>query len=110
MFRLALAFCLGLVYSVSANAQETIDNTQWFMVKQECMPIQDFMTLVVGQWGEQALFTGEGVTIGVDDTPYNGGVMLLVNQQTGTWTLGTLYGNGYVCINAAGTEFAPYTP
>lgn len=109
MFRLALAFCLGLVYSVSANAQETVDNRQWFMVKQECMPIKEFMELVVGRWGEQALFTGEGVTIGMDDTPYNGGVMLLVNQTTGTWTLGTLYGNGTVCINAAGTEFAPYT-
>jgi len=107
MFRSTLAFVLGLAAIVaSANAQE---NTQkWFYVKQECMPIQQFMEVTVGRYGEHALFTGEGVTIGADGQSYTGGTMLLVNQQTGTWTMGTLYGDNYVCIQGAGTGFSPY--
>lgn len=107
MFRLALAFVLGLIYSGSANAQE--DKRKWFYVQQECMPIQQFMESTVGRYNEQALFTGEGVTIGADGNSYTGGVMLLVNQSTGTWTLGTMYGNNYVCIQGAGTKFSPYS-
>ena len=107
MFRLALAFVLGLTFVPSASAQE--DTTKWFYVQQECMPIQQFMESTVGRYGETALFTGEGVTIGANGKTYTGGVMLLVNQSTGTWTLGTLYGNDYVCIQGAGTEFEPFS-
>ena len=106
MFRLALAFVLGLTFVSSASAQE--DTTKWFYTKQECMPIQQFMEVTAGRYGESALFTGEGVTIGADGNPYTGGVMLLVNQNTGTWTMGTMYGNNYVCIQGAGTQFEPF--
>jgi len=105
MLRLALALCLGL--TTGAIAQE--ENTKWFYVQQECIPIDEFMASTVGRYGEQALFTGEGVTIGAEGETYTGGVMLLVNQSTGTWTLGTLYGNDYVCIQGAGTQFEPYS-
>lgn len=104
MFRLALALCLGLASGAYAE-----ENTKWFNVVQECMPLQDFIDSTVQRYGEQALFTAEGVTLGADGTPYTGGVMFLVNQETGTWTLGTLYGDGTACINAAGTQFEPYT-
>ena len=107
MFRLTLAFVLGLTLVPSANAQE--DTTKWFYVQQECMPIQQFMESTAGRYREQALFSAEGVTIGADGETYTGGVMLLVNQSTGTWTLGTLYGNDYVCIQGAGTQFEPYS-
>jgi len=106
MHRLALAFVLGLTTSISAFAQE---NTKWFYVQQECMPIKRFMEVTVGGYDERALFIGEGVTIGADGESYTGGVMLLVNQQTGTWTLGTIYGDSWVCIQGAGTAFEPYS-
>ena len=106
MLRLALAFVLGLTVT-QATAQEY--TKKWFFVQQECMPIQQFMESTVGRYREQALFSAEGVTIGADGETYTGGVMLLVNQSTGTWTLGTLYGNDYVCIQGAGTQFQPYT-
>ena len=103
MFRLVLALWLGL--TSTAIAQES----EYFYTRQECYPLRAFMDMVVIDWGESALFTGRGVTLGQDGTPFTGGVMLLVNQETGTWTLGTMYDNGTVCINAAGTEFEPYT-
>lgn len=101
-----LLVAIGLMFASAAYGQE---NTKWFYVQQECMPIVEFMESTVGRYGEQALFTGEGVTIGADGQPYTGGVMLLVNQATGTWTLGTMYGNNYVCIQGAGTKFEPYS-
>ena len=103
MFRLALALWLGL--TSAAIAQEK----KYFYTQQECYPLRVFMDMTVVEWGESALFTGTGITLGEDGTPYTGGVMLLVNQDTGTWTLGTMYGNGSVCINAAGTEFEPFS-
>jgi hypothetical protein len=105
-----LLVAIGLLTASVAYGQEQQDNTKWFMVKQECKPVAEFMAQVVGRWSEHALFSGKGVTIGaLDGMPYNGGVMLFVNQDSGTWTLGTMYSNGMVCISAAGTEFVPYS-
>lgn len=105
MFRLALAFVLGLTYPVSTNAQEK----KYFYTRQECYPFDQFYSLTTQEWGEDPLFIGEGMTIGKEGQSFTGGAMFLVNQDTGTWTLGTLYADGTVCINAAGTNFAPYS-
>jgi len=35
--------------------------------------------------------------------------MFFVNQDTGTWSLMMLYGDGTACMTAIGTEFKPYT-
>lgn len=107
MLRLALAFVLGLTIVFPSNAQEK-NNTKYFYTKQECYPAAEFMQMVMS-YDEIALFTGSGVTIGYDSKTFQGAVMFFVNQDTGTWTLGTLYGDNSVCINAAGTFFEPYT-
>ena len=103
MLRLTLALWLGL--TSTAIAQEA----KYFYTRQECWPLSFFMNMIVNEWGESALFTGTGVTIGENETPFPGAVMMFVNQDTGSWTLGTLYGDGSVCISAAGTEFEPYS-
>ena len=106
MFRLALAFVLGLTIVPPANAQE--DNKKYFYTRQECWTSNTALDLIVNQWGEEALFTGTGITLSQNGEPYTGGVMFFVNQETGSWTLATMYGDGSICISAAGSDFSPY--
>ena len=106
MFRLALAFVLGITIVFPSIAQES--NKKYFYTRQECYPAQEFIQMIIA-WGEKALFTGNGVTLGNDGVSYEGAVMFFVNQDSGTWTLGTAYADGSICINAAGTVFEPYT-
>ena len=105
MFRLALALLLGS--TMLAHAQQ--EEIKYFYTKQDCYPLSTFMNTVVNNYKEQALFTGSGLTVGADGTPFNGGVMFFVNQDTGTWTLATLYTDGTACINGVGSDFEPYT-
>ena len=106
MLRLALAFALGITLVFPSIAEET--NKKYFYTRQECYPAMEFMELVIN-WGELALFTATGMTMSYEGTPFTGGSMFFVNQESGTWTLGTAYADGTVCINAAGTDFKPYT-
>jgi len=104
MLRIALAFVLGLTIS-SANAQET--DTKYFMTRQDCDPALKMME-VVTKYGEEPLFTGMGMQFSYQGQPYTGGVMFFVNQDTGTWSLLTLYADGTACMTAIGTNFAPF--
>jgi len=106
MLRLALAFVLGLT-AYPANAQET--NTKYFYTRQECYTGNTAMDMIVNQWNESALFTGSSVTIHSTGQTYTGGMMFFVNQDTGTWTLANMYGDGTICIAAAGTQFEPFS-
>jgi len=106
MFRLALAFCLGLTFSISANAQES--GKKYFMTRQECEPALDMMEVIM-KYDEKPLFTGTGMQFSYQGQPFTGGVMFFVNQDTGTWSLMMLYGDGTACMTAIGTEFKPYT-
>jgi|DEB0MinimDraft_6_1074348.scaffolds.fasta_scaffold01456_10 hypothetical protein len=106
MFRLALAFCLGLIWTFSANAQST---EKFLYTRQSCDPFEKIIGVVTGKYGEQPLFIGEGLQFGMQGDTYRGGAMFLVNQNTGTWSLLTLYGDGTACVTAVGTEFEPYS-
>jgi hypothetical protein len=106
MFRLALAFCLGLIWTFSANAQST---EKFLYTRQSCDPFEKIIGVVTGKYGEQPLFIGEGLQFGIQGDTYRGGAMFLVNQNTGTWSLLTLYGDGTACVTAVGTEFEPYS-
>lgn len=102
MLRLALALLLGL--STSAIAQDR----RLFYTRQECAPVAQMVRDTAMQYGETALFTGENTTLGPNGEPFRGGAMFFVNQQTGTWTLLTLYQDGVACVSAAGVDFEPY--
>ena len=107
MLRLALAFVLGLTtFAPYANSQET--DKKYFMTRQECDPAID-MIEVLKKYDEKPLFTGLGMQFSYQGQPFTGGSMFFVNQDTGTWSLITLYADGTACMTAIGTEFQPYT-
>lgn len=106
MFRLALAFCLGLTLTLPANAQ---DSEKFLFTRQGCDPFPKVIKLVTGKYGETPLFVGEGLQFGIQGQVYKGGAMFFVNQDTGSWSLVHLYGDGTACVTAIGTNFEPYS-
>jgi len=106
MFRLALAFCLGLTWTFSANAQST---EKFLYTRQGCDPFVEVIDVMTNKYGEQPLFVGEGLQFGMQGQTYTGGAMFLVNQVTGSWSLIHLYGDGTACVTAVGTQFEPYS-
>lgn len=104
MLRSALAFVLGLLVS-SANAQET--DKKYFIARQDCDSAIDMMA-VIEKYDEKPLFTGLGMQFSYQGQPFTGGTMFFVNQDTGTWSLMTLYADGTACMTAIGTDFSPY--
>ena len=104
---------LSLIFTVSsANTQEMPQpfngNGKTFITKQPCAPFADVLKTPY-QYGEEMLFTGNGLQFSAaDGRPYNGGAFFFVNQDTGTWTLISVYGDGIACLVANGKDFAPY--
>lgn len=99
-----LSIAFALLVASTANAQER----KLFYTRQECAPVAQMVRDTAIQYGETALFTGENTTLGTQGQPFRGGAMFFVNQDTGTWTLLTLYQDGVACVSAAGTDFEPY--
>ena len=81
---------------------------KYLQTRQECAPIGEMMATVMIDYGETGLFTGNSMVFGLDGTPYRGGVMFFVNQDTGTWSLMTVYSDGTACLTALGIDFEPY--
>jgi hypothetical protein len=84
------------------------EETKYFYTRQECGPALVLLQNIVDNYNEEALFTGSNVSFGVDGMPYQGAGLFLVNQDTGTWSMLTMYGDGTACLTALGTEFEPY--
>jgi len=106
MFRLALAFVLGLSTTLSVNAQSS---EKFLYTRQGCDPFEKVIDVMTNKYGEQPLFVGEGLQFGMQGETYTGGAMFLVNQVTGSWSLIHLYGDGMACVTAVGTKFEPYS-
>lgn len=100
MLRLVLAFVIGL--PAVASAQEL----KYFYTRQDCGQSYPMFAPSM-DYGEKPLFVGTSVILGVDGTPYQGGMMFTVNQDSGTWTLFTMYNDGTVCVVAFGENFEP---
>lgn len=69
----------------------------------------DKMFEVLKKYKEHLLFVGKGMTFGIQGQPYNGGMMFFTNQDTGSWTVLQIYGDGMACMIMNGTEFNPYS-
>jgi len=102
MRTLLIVFVL-LIASV-AQAQER----KLFYTSQECGPAEQMVQNMAGKYGEKPLFTGENTTIDPQGIAFKGAAMFFVNQDSGTWSLLTLYNDGTVCVSAAGTKFEPH--
>ena len=106
MFRLALAFVIGLIAFVPlANAQS---QDKMFITTQFCGPWEDVMN-TPKKYKEAMLFTGTGVQFATaNGQPFNGGMFFFVNQETGTYSIINIYGDGMACLMQSGRDFAPY--
>lgn len=105
IYTLPLVF-FALVTTVLAQAAS---DQKYFYTRQECEPVDTVMRNLVQKYQEMALFTGQGIQFDYEGTPFTGGAMFMVNQDTGTWTLITLYGDGTACVTAVGNEFEPFS-
>jgi hypothetical protein len=101
---LTITIALICVAASTVSAQDR----RLFYTRQECAPVAQMVRDTAMQYGETALFTGENTTLGTEGQPFRGGAMFFVNQDTGTWTLLTLYQDGVACVSAAGIDFEPY--
>lgn len=99
---------LAFVPTIS-YAQSTEDpSKKYFYTRQECEPVPMVLSRLKYNWGEEPLWSGMGLTFGNTGQPFTGSSMFFVNQDTGSWTLATLYADGHACITAVGTAFEPY--
>lgn len=108
MVKLALAFVLGLTFMSSANAQQQ-DTAKSFFTMQPC-DIAEKMFKTIKKYDEKPLFTSLGVQF--DSTrqasPVRSDMIFFVNQDTGTWSLLSVYTDGMVCMITSGRDFEPY--
>ena len=100
----------GIVASIAlAQVQEKQNTAKSLFTRQPCDNLPE-MLKAVAQYKEEALFIGEGLTFQAPTgNPLRGGMMFFVNQDTGTWTMLQLYGDGVACMVMNGREFTPYT-
>ena len=106
MFRLIPWVFAGSVLLINpAYSQQ--ENTKFFISKQPCQPWQQ-MTSTFAGWEESVLFTGEVVQFDVKDNAFQSFMMFQVNQDSGTWSLLSIYREGVACLIASGNKFEPY--
>lgn len=104
---LAFFFLLVALSYGSAIAQET--QPKFLPLRAPCENLVN-MANTVATYGEELLFIGQGMSFsGPTGQPFTGGMMFFVNQETGTWTMLQLFGDGMACILFNGGEFVPYT-
>ena len=77
------------------------------LLKQPCDKA-DKMFDTIKKYEELMLFTGEGLTFGLQNQVYNGGMFFFVNQDTRSWTMLQVYADGMACMIFNGKNFEPY--
>ena len=106
--RLALALCIGSL-SMSPALAQTTNTGKTFFAKQPCDKLSKMMD-TVKDYEEDLLFLGEGMAFAAQSGQgFMGGMMFFTNQETGTWSMLQLYGDGTACLVMNGRGFAPYS-
>ena len=102
-YKLTLALLLA---PLTLQAQES----RVFVTEQICLPVQQMTFKVMNEYSETPLFSADGIQFSATDgNTYKSNMMYFVNQDTGTWTLISLYGDGIGCMVATGNNFKPYS-
>ena len=105
--RLALALCVGSL-SMSPALAQTTNTAKTFITKQPCDELPKMMDVIKG-YNEDLLFLGEGMSFAAQSGQgFMGGMMFFTNQETGTWSMLQMYGDGTACLVINGRNFAPY--
>ena len=106
MLRSISAFAIWIsLLAPTAHAQE-----KQFIASQPCDNVLSMSETIMNKYGEQPLFVAEGNQLSArDGNWYASSMMYFVNQDSGTWSLVSLYPDGTGCMVAAGTKFEPYT-
>jgi hypothetical protein len=106
MLRSVLAFAIWIsLLAPTAHAQE-----KQFIVSQPCDNVLSMSETIMNKYGEQPLFVAEGNQLSATTGEwYASSMMYFVNQDSGTWSLVSLYPDGTGCMVATGTRFEPYT-
>ncbi len=100
MLRYALAFVAA---GTVANAQEP----KYFYTAQECGDVEDIVESIL-PFGEEPLFTGTINQFGIEQNRYTGRMVFGVNQDTGTWTMISVWADGTACYVPTGMDFEPF--
>lgn len=110
MSRLLLACAVSIsLLATTAFAQEQ-NQSKRFITTQACDPVVKMSYVVMNKYGEQPLFQGEGIQFAAPTgQPYKSAMMFFVNQDSGTWSLISLYPDGTACMVANGRDFEPYS-
>ena len=96
-----------LLMSCTVHAQEQ-NRPKTFYTMQGC-DYWENVAISLSTYGEKILFTGDIIQTHVTGTPYTGGMMFQVNQETGTWSLISIWSDGTACVVASGSKFEPYS-
>jgi len=105
MFRVAAT--LALIFAANQTlAQET---SKQFIVSQPCEHVQLMTNMILFKYNELPLFSSTGNQMSArDGNWYPSDMMYFVNQDTGTWSLVSLYEDETACLVASGTDFQPF--
>jgi hypothetical protein len=73
--------------------------------------VAEKMSKTVKKYNEEPLFTSLGVQFDSNQqaSPVRSDMIFFVNQDTGTWSLISVYTDGMACMIASGRDFKPYS-
>ena len=98
----------GIVANIASAQDQQKPTMKQFMVRQPCDVLPKMMEVIRG-YKEELLFMGEGMSFAAQSGQgFMGGMMFFTNQETGTWSMLQLYGDGTACLVINGRNFAPY--
>jgi len=91
-------------------AQDVKPESKRFLATQACDPVIVMADVVMNRHKELPLFEGKGLQFSATDgRAYQSDMMFFVNQDTGSFSLVSLYPDGMACMVAVGRDFEPYT-
>ena len=114
MFRMMTILCfLGLLLLTTNPLAAEVNklpkgDIPTLFTRAPCDPLPK-MLQTMKKYKEELLFTGNGMTFSAKTgEPFRGGMMFFVNQDTGTWSMLQLFGDGMSCMIMNGRDFEPF--